>query len=145
MFDLVKKLMAGPENTEMSHEEELRLAAAALLFRAVFVDGNADQDEIAMVERILEEEFGLSHDETVALMAEAKENAINASDHYGWTKRVNVHYSIDEKLYLMEKLWQVALADDHVDDMESAMMRRLAGLIYVTDADSALARQAAQN
>ena len=85
------------------------------------------------------------HDETVALMAEAIENAINASDLYGWTKRVNAHYSMDEKLYLMEKLWQVVLADDHVDDLESAMMRRLAGLIYVTDADSARARQAAQN
>ena len=145
MFDLVKKIMAGPESTEMSHEEELRLAAAALLFRAVFVDGNADQEEITMVERILEEEFGLSHDETVALMKQAREDAINASDLYGWTKRVNAHYSMDEKLYLMEKLWQVVLADDHVDDLESAMMRRLAGLIYVTDADSARARQAAQN
>ena len=145
MFDLVKKLMAGPESTEMSHEEELRLAAAALLFRAVFVDGSANQDELAMVERILEEEFGLDHAETVQLMADAKDAATNASDLYGWTKRVNAHYSMDEKRYLMEKLWQVVLADDHVDDLESAMMRRLAGLIYVTDADSALARQAAQS
>ena len=51
MFDLVKKIMAGPENTEMSHEEELRLVAA-LLFRAVFVDGKCRPDKIAMVERL---------------------------------------------------------------------------------------------
>lgn len=144
MFDLVKKLMAGPENTELNHEEELRLVAAALLFRAVFVDGTAKQDELAMVERILEEEFGLEHSDCEKLMDEAKEAAMNASDLYGWTKRVNAHYNMDEKLYLMEKLWQVVLADNHVDDLESAMMRRLAGLIYVTDADSARARQAAQ-
>ena len=144
MFDLVKKLMAGPEAEPLSADEELRLAAAALLFRAVFVDGHADDDEIAMVRRILEDEFGLDADATAALMVEAQSAAQSASDLYGWTKRVNAHYSIDEKCYLMEKLWQVVLADDHVDDMESAMMRRLAGLIYVTDADSARARQAAQ-
>jgi len=145
MFDLVKKLMAGPDAEPLSADEELRLAAAALLFRAVFVDGHADDDEIAMVRRIIEDEFGLDANATSALMTEAQSAAQSASDLYGWTKRVNAHYSMDEKRYLMEKLWQVVLADDdHVDDMESAMMRRLAGLIYVTDADSARARQAAQ-
>ena len=34
-------------------------------------------------------------------------------------------------------LWQVVLADGVIDDHESALMRRLAGLIHVEDADSA--------
>ena len=40
-------------------------------------------------------------------------------------------------------LWQVVLADGVIDDHESALMRRLAGLIHVEDADSARARQRA--
>ena len=145
MIDLVKKLMAGPQDESMSHEEELRLVAASLLFRAVFVDGHADQDEIDMVKRIIKEEFGLDEDATQSLMGDAEDAATNAGDLYGWTKRVNANYSMDEKLYLMEKLWQVVIADDHVDALEAAMMRRIAGLIYVTDADSAHAKKAAMS
>ena len=143
MLDFIKTLMAGPEKAEANQDDELRLVAAALLFRAVYVDGNADADEAAMVRRIIHEEFGLSDDETDTLMAAAEDAAKDASDLYGWTKRVNAHYSMDEKIYLMEKLWQVVLADDHLDEHEAAMMRRLAGLIYVSDGDSAAARQSA--
>ena len=46
---------------------------------------------------------------------------------------------MDEK-FLMEKLWQVVLADDHVDDLKRH--DAAAGLIYVTDADSARAGSA---
>ena len=76
-------------------------------------------------------------------MTEAEKSATTSGDLYGWTKRVNANYSMDEKIYLMQKLWQIVLADDHIDEHESAMMRRLAGLIYVTDGSSAAARQAA--
>ena len=143
MIELVKKLMAGPSEEVKDRDEELRLVAAAMLFRAVYVDGKADAVEVAMVRRILEEEFGLDEEATSALLVEAEKNAIEAGDLYGWTRKVNTDYSHDEKLYLMEKLWQVVLADDHVDDMESAMMRRIAGLIYIDDADSARCKQAA--
>ena len=141
MIDLVKKLMAGPEAAPKDRDEELRLVAAALLFRAVYVDGKADEVEAAMVRRIVDEEFGLDEAATTALLADAETSAINAGDLYGWTRRVNADYDHDEKLYLMEKLWQVVLADDHVDHLEAAMMRRIAGLIYVEDADSGRCRQ----
>ncbi len=141
MIDFLKSLMAGPEEAPKSHDEELRLVAAALLFRAVYVDGVADDGEVAMVRRIIHDEFGLDSAATETLLQEAQTSAQEAGDLYGWTKRVNAHYSMDEKIYLMQMLWQVVLSDDHVDQHESAMMRRLAGLIYVADSDVARARQ----
>jgi len=143
MIDFLKNLMAGPEEAPQSKDEELRLVAAALLFRAVNVDGAAGDEEIAMVRRIIHEEFGLDDAAADALMTEAEKSATTSGDLYGWTKRVNANYSMDEKIYLMQKLWQIVLADDHIDEHESTMMRRLAGLIYVTDSASATARQAA--
>jgi uncharacterized tellurite resistance protein B-like protein len=43
----------------------------------------------------------------------------------------------------MEKLWQVVLADGVIEDHEAALMRRVSGLIFITDKDSAEARQRA--
>lgn len=143
MIDFVKKLMAGGEEAPQDRDEELRLAATALLFRAVYVDGHADDSELAMVKRIVHDEFGLDDEATSLLLKEGQDQAVEAGDLYGWTRRINANYSHEEKLYLMEKLWQVVQADGQIDSHENAMMRRIAGLIYIDDADSARCRQAA--
>jgi len=140
MIDLMKRLVAGAPQPDDTHEEKLRLAATALLFRALYVDGDARSEEEEQVRLIVTEEFGLAEDGVDALLVEARAAAGNASDLYGWTKIVNAEYSHDEKIYLMEKLWQVILADGRIDHHEHALMRRLAGLIYVSDSDSAKAR-----
>ena len=45
---------------------------------------------------------------------------------------------------LLELLWQIVLSDGVVDDYEANLMRRVAGLIYVTDQQSGAARKKAQ-
>jgi uncharacterized tellurite resistance protein B-like protein len=140
MIDLMKKLIAGAPQPEDSHEEKLRLAATALLFRALYVDGDASPEEEDQIRQIVTEDFGLAESEVDTLLIDARNAARNASDLYGWTKIVNAEYSHDEKIYLMEKLWQVILADGRIDSHEHGLMRRLAGLIYVSDSDSAQAR-----
>lgn len=144
MLDFIKKMMGDESHPVEDRDEELRLAATALLFRAVFVDGTSSEKEMMMVRRIVETEFGLDASATASLLKEAERKAEDSQDLYGWTRRINDSYTEDEKFYLMEKLWQVILADGQIDHHESAMMRRIAGLIYVNDADSARARQVAE-
>jgi uncharacterized tellurite resistance protein B-like protein len=43
----------------------------------------------------------------------------------------------------MEKLWQVVLADGIIEEHEAALMRRVSGLIFISDKESAEARQRA--
>ena len=45
---------------------------------------------------------------------------------------------------LVELLWQIVLADGVVDDYEANLMRRVAGLIHVTDQHSGEARKKAE-
>lgn len=140
MLDFFGKLLAGEQSEPVDDGEKLRLAATALLFRALFVDGDDHPEEHDQIRRIVTEEFGLDSDAVTRLMDEARQAAIDASDLYGWTKIVNAEYAPEEKLHLMELLWRVVLADGVIDQHEHALMRRLAGLIHVTDADSARAR-----
>ena len=77
-------------------------------------------------------------------MDDARHAAEAATDLYGWTRVVNAEYEPAEKLHLMELLWRVVLADGVIDDHEHALMRRLAGLIHVSDGDSARARARAK-
>ena len=143
MLRFFDQLLAGSPAPEIDADEKLRLAATALLFRALYVDGHADPREEDSIRRIVGIEFGLGGDEVSTLMDDARKAAVEAADLYGWTRLINAEYEYDEKCYLMEILWQVVLADGVIDDYESALMRRLAGLIHVEDADSARARQRA--
>ena len=143
MLRFFDQLLAGSPAPEIDADEKLRLAATALLFRALYVDGHADPREEDSIRRIVGTEFGLGADEVSTLMDDARKAAVEAADLYGWTRLINAEYEYDEKCYLMEILWQVVLADGVIDDLESALMRRLAGLIHVEDADSARARQRA--
>ena len=138
-----EKLVAVKIEDNHASDENLRLAATALMFRALMVDGVADEAELSMIRRIVEDEFGLDADEVDKLLADAASQADEAADLYGWIKQINNRYSHDEKCYLMEKLWQVILADSIIEDHEAALMRKVAGLIYVTDREVAEARQRA--
>ncbi len=143
MLDFFSKLTAGGKSAkvdDIDDGERLRLAATALLFRALFVDGKCDPAEEEQIRRIVTAEFGLEEAAVEQLMNKARDAAETASDLYGWTRVVNAEYSHDEKLHLMELLWRVVLADGVIDKHEHALMRRLTGLIYISDADSALAR-----
>lgn len=139
------KLLNADTKGDTTDEEALRLAATALLFRALNVDDEEAEDERTTIRRIIEEEFALPKEEVQALMQLADSDAKSATDIYGWVRLINREYSHEEKLYLMEKLWQVVLADGRIDSHESSLMRRVAGLIYVSDRESAEARHRAQN
>lgn len=60
MMRFFEKLVAVKVDEDHVSDENLRLAATALMFRALMVDGNADAAELAMIRRIVEDEFGLS-------------------------------------------------------------------------------------
>ena len=45
----------------------------------------------------------------------------------------------------MEMVWMVVLADGRLDKIERQLMRRLAGLLFVSDVDSGLAAQNARD
>ncbi len=143
MMRFFEKFKAVKIEDDHASDENLRWAATALMFRALLVDGKADASELAMIRRIVEDEFGLAPDEVDQLLADAASQADEAADLYGWIKQINNRYSHEEKCYLMEKLWQVILADGVIEDHEAALMRKVAGLIYVTDREVAEARQRA--
>jgi uncharacterized tellurite resistance protein B-like protein len=121
--------------------EDMRLAAAALLVEAAVMDGHFDAAERATVRGLLAARFGLDAGETDELIASA-ESAVAASHGiFRFTNAIKSHFSDAERIELIEMLWEVAYADGVLDDYEDNLLRRIAGLIYVTDRERGLARK----
>jgi uncharacterized tellurite resistance protein B-like protein len=124
-------------------DEERRLAAAALLVEAARQDGDYAPEERALIRALLSGRFGLSGEEADALLAGAEEAQRQATDLFRFTRQAVAGLDEEGRQTLIEMLWQVVLADGRLDDYEASLMRRVAGLLHVSDHASAAARHRA--
>ncbi len=94
-----------------------------------------------MIERLLMAKFALSKEECAQLLASCEETIARMVQLHPYTHAVFEQMDPEERVNLIEMLWEVAYADGVLDPEEDALIRRLGGLIYVTDRDRMLARQ----
>ena len=141
MINRIRALFAGDDSGQPPQDPDKRLAAAVLLVESACADGAFDDDERATVAEILRRQFELSDEETATLLAEAVREQSNANHLVRFTRRIKETVPIEERGELIELLWEVAYADGIVHAYESNLLRRLAGLLYVSDRESGEARK----
>jgi len=143
MIDRIKALFGERADARpgQTMEDELQLAAAVVLVEAARLDGVFDEREQAKVRELLGGRFGLSGNEVETLLEAAQ--AIQSERHQllPYTRAIKQHFSEDERIRLMEMLWEVVYADDVLHDYEASLLRRIGGLIYVTDRERGAARR----
>lgn len=133
------------EATDGRHShDELQLAAAALMVEAARLDGAFDNEERAHIGEILQQRFDLGVDETQLLIDAAVGTVDAIPEIYGFTRTVRDHFSHEERIAMLQMLWEVAYIDGELHDYEASLLRQVAGLLYVTDQESGIARKRAR-
>ena len=135
----IRKLLAAPD-TATVERDELETAVAVLLIEAARRDDTFDGVERSKIEELLAHKFQLSPEATRQLLAEAEATADRTSQLYPFTRMAVERMSPEQRVRLIEMLWEVAYADGILDPEEDALVRRIAGLIYVSDGDRVGAR-----
>ena len=143
MFSAIKALLSGGSDTDTSvdHEAQLRLATATLLVEAACMDGVFDDDERACIELLLKDRFALDAEGVDQLLSDASKKAEESAEIYGFTRTLKDRFSYEERLEMIEMLWEVAYADGKLDPHEDSLLRRVSGLLYVEDKDTGSARK----
>jgi uncharacterized tellurite resistance protein B-like protein len=143
MINRFKQLFAGEAvaGSLEDRDQEIQLAASALLVEQACADGDFDADERASITAILQSEFDLSEDETRTMIEEAEQAVQETGQLFGFTRVIKDRYTPEERTRMIELLWQVAFADGNVDMYEANLIRRVAGLIYVSDVDRGRAKK----
>lgn len=141
LSNLIRRL-SDPAPHQLS-DEDARHALAALLVRVARTDGYYAPDEAEKIDRILATRYGLSPFEATALRRAAEEVEAGAPDTVRFTRTIKDAVPYEERLGIIEALWQVALVDGHREAEEDALLRLVASLLGVSDLDSNLARRKA--
>ena len=121
-------------------ETDARLALAALLVRIARADDHYDAVERERIDRILTARYGLDGPAAAALRAEAETVETEAPDTVRFTKAIKDGVEYDQRIGVIEAMWDVVLADGHRDEDENAMMRMIPPMLGVNDRDSNMAR-----
>ena len=121
--------------------ERLRVATSALLIEAALLDGHFGEDEQATIAALLQNHFELSAQDTSDLMDEGRKAVADSNELYGFTRIIKDHFSEDERIRMIEMLWEVAYSDGQLHHFEANLVRRVAGLVYVSDRESGDARK----
>lgn len=137
----LRRLDAEPDGGADNPESDLPLAACALLVETAAMDGEFDAGERATVERLIAARFSLTAGESAALVAEAERAVGESPQIFRFTNAVKARFDAGERVALLEMLWEVAYADGAVHAFEENLLRRVAGLLYVSDRDRGLTRR----
>ena len=140
MLNSLMKILSG-ESQESLPEPDARLALGALLVRVARSDGEYHATEIAMIDKVLAARFSLSPFETATLRGQAEALEAEAPDTVRFTRAVKDGVPYEDRVGVIEALWQVVLADGHRDHEESGLLRLVADLLGVNDRDNNMARK----
>ncbi len=120
---------------------DLRVAVGVLLLEAAHRDDHFTADERGVIVRLLTAKFALSPEECAQLLATCEATVARLVQLHPYTQAIFTRMNVEERIQVIEMLWEVVYADGVLDPEEDALIRRLGGLIDVTDRDRVLARQ----
>lgn len=123
---LASILKVDAENEKTDH----RLAIASLLCAVAYADHDTSDVERVAIETSLIKLLSVDKTQVQAVMKLAEEEALQSTSIFDFTSQLE-DLDHDERIGVIEAMWRTAYADNHLDEIEEAIIRRVAGLIYV--------------
>ncbi|WP_455212636.1 tellurite resistance TerB family protein [Kaarinaea lacus] len=123
------------EEHNQDAEHRLQVATAALLIEIARADFHIEDQELDQVAASLKTKFALTAQEVDGLIELATQEAKQAISYYEFTSLINQGFSFEQKLKVIELMWQVAYADDYLQKYEEALIRKISDLLYIPHSD----------
>ena len=116
-------------------EFEVELIAAVLAYEIARSDGEITEEESSLLINEIKKisEKVEKNDEEVLLLIEKHSN--DSVSFHEFVEDINKDFSKEEKISLIEFLWNMAYADSRLDVDEERLIRRIADLIRIKDVD----------
>jgi len=137
MIDFFKKVFGEQpleyhaDFNDIQHHDA-RIAASALLLEMAHVDGEFTSEEKENLISLLQSEYGLSGADANEMIKAAEEELSNSLDLWRFADMINENFSLDEKLRVVELLWELVYTDGKLDKHEDYLIHKLAHLLRIT-------------
>ena len=131
MFNFFKK--SNDENSSEEPSFEIELTAAVLAYEIARSDGDISDNELSVlmdeVHKIAKK-VGKDKKEILNIIEIYSKDSVSF---FEFIEDINKNYQKEEKLSLIQFMWNVAFADGNLDVDEERLIRRVADLIKIKD------------
>jgi uncharacterized tellurite resistance protein B-like protein len=137
MFDTLKHFLGKvtPDTSSDSNPNtarDLRIATCALFVEIARIDQTFSKAEMETILSILKEKYGLSGEHADLLIEAAEKELEQSVDLWQFARLINENYSNEEKLEIVEMLWQIVYVDGKMDEYEHYLMNKLQHLLRIS-------------
>ena len=126
------------------NNDSKNILIAALLIHAAKIDNNYTINEKQIIKKALMNLYKINERESEELLVKAEEKELESNQIVEFTREIKKN-SMEFRLKIIEILWKIVYSDGFKDDYESNLIRRVCGLLYVSDKDSGKIKIKMQN
>ena len=131
------------KNKKESSDNESVLIAA-LLIHAAKIDGNYTDTEKNIIKKAIMNLSQVNESEAESVLKISEKKEIESNQIIEFTKEIK-KYSMEFRLKVIEIIWKIVYSDGISDNYESNLIRRICGLLYISDKDSGVIKKKIQN
>ena len=116
----------------------------ALLIHAAKIDENYTENEKKIIRNVIVDLNEINSNQADELLKLAEEKERGSNQIIEFTKEIK-KYSMEFRLKIIEILWKIVYSDGSSDSYESNLIRRVCGLLYISDRDSGMIKLKVKN
>ena len=135
MFNKLKTIFDKKIEEENVKFDTVQIAISTLMIQTAVYDGVFDEEEKSKILELIKKYFNFNEDQKLSLFKIAMKVNDDSNDMQQFTRILNDNLSEEEKLNIIEMLWKIIISDGHIDDYENALIRKISGLLYISDRD----------
>ena len=138
---MLKNFLKKKEEKDPNNKNVLIIA---LLIHAAKIDENYTENEKKIIKKVIIDLNKINSDQADELLKLAEKKEEESNQIIEFTKEIK-KYSMEFKLKIVEIIWKIVYSDGTSDDYESNLIRRICGLLYVSDKDNGIIKTKVQN
>ena len=116
----------------------------ALLIHAAKIDENYTEIEKKIIIKAIIQLYNTSINEAEKLLKLAEKKEEESNQIVEFTGEIK-KYSIEFRLKIIEIIWKIVYSDNTSDNYESNLIRRICGLLYISDKDNGIIKTKVKN
>ena len=138
------KIFSDGGSAVPTEDDDFVSTITALLVEAAMADGALDVGERSRILHLLTDQLELGASDAETMLHEAIAAHDTRVEIHGLVRQIRTDTEMEDRIIILEMIWVVVLADNHIDAHESQLMRRLAGLLFIDDVEAGLAAKRAR-
>ena len=120
------------------------MLVTALLIHAAKIDENYTEIEKKIIKKAIIDLNEISPDEAEKMLELAEKKEKESNQIIEFTREAK-KYPMEFRLKIIEIIWKIVYSDGANDNYESNLIRRICGLLYISDKDNGIIKMKVQN